>query len=113
MATGVFTDLELIVIEWLERHKIPFESQSSLAGGYFSLGGMVVDFLLPDRRIAIRVMGEYWHKGVEPEGKAIIQREQLEAMGWTVVDIWGSTLDTAERIEQTMSRAIKGEEMLQ
>ena len=109
-ATQPMTDIEAVVINWLNRHKIDFQFQTSLAGGYFALGGAVVDFILPDRRIAIRVSGEYWHRGVVPEGKAEIQREQLTALGWTVVDVWGD--DLINRLEETMRLALLGQEML-
>ena len=110
MVEAVATDIERLALNWLDKHRIDYLFQTSLAGGYYELGGMVIDILLPDRWIAIRVMGEYWHKGVEPEGKAIIQREQLEAMGWTVVDCWGEDLQS--RLDETMSKAILGEEVL-
>lgn len=106
----VLTDIEELCYRWLVRHGIEFEFQSSLSGGYFELGGSVVDFLLRDRGIAIRCMGEYWHQRVTQQGRDTIQREQLEALGWTVVDIWGS--DLKERLTETMEKALLGEEML-
>jgi len=110
VAKAVMTDLERLVADWLNRHKVDYMFQTSLSGGYYELGGIVCDFLIPDRWIALRVLGEYWHRGVVPEGKADIQREQLEAMGWTVVDCWGD--DIQNRLDETMSKAIRGEEML-
>lgn len=104
------SDIEKLVYDWLTQHGIRFRFQSSLSGGYYSLGGMVVDFILTERNTAIRVMGEYYHQGVEPEGKAIIQREQLEAMGYIVVDCWGE--DILSNIDEVMSKAILGIEML-
>ena len=112
MAEQVFSDIERLVYNWLTAHKIDFKFQTSLSGGFFSLGGMVVDFLIPDIWVAIRVMGEYWHRGVLPEGKAVLQREQLEAMGWTVVDLWGEDILDPDRLEQAMNLALQGREML-
>lgn len=74
------------------------------------MGGAVVDFLITERMLAWRVMGEYWHRGVVPEARDVIQRENLMAMGWTVVDIWGE--DIKERLSQTMRLALQGREML-
>ena len=108
--TVVMSDIERIVYDWLTRHKIDFQFQTSMSGGFYELGGIVVDFLLPERGIAIRVMGEYYHRGAVPEGKAEIQREELTAMGWIVVDCWGD--DLKERLDETMTKAIRGEEML-
>lgn len=112
MVEQVMTDIEAIVVEWLQRHKIKFQFQTSLLGGYFALGGAVVDILLEEGNIAIRIMGEYYHRGIEPEGKAVIQREMLEAEGWTVVDIWGEDIENPVRLEQAMRLALQGQEML-
>jgi len=106
----VLTDIEKIVYEYLTARKIPFQFQSSLAGGYYSLGGSVIDFLLPDLRLGFRVMGEYWHSGVAKTGADIIQKESLSAMGLTIVDIWEA--DIRERLTETMEKALRGEGML-
>jgi len=110
MVTQVMTDIEAMVVRWLDRHKIVYEFQTSLAGGFFEMGGAVVDFILPARLLAWRVMGEHWHEGVEVEGDDLIQRELLEGVGWTVVNIWG--LDIQYRLEETMRKALLGQEML-
>ena len=110
MMEQVYTDIEAIVLQWLTKRRIEFQFATSLRGGFFELGGIVVDFLLPERRLAWRVMGQYWHRGVVPEGKDILQRENLEAEGWTVVDLWSD--DIENRLEQTMCLALEGREML-
>jgi len=112
MAQAVMTDIETIVYNYLIRHKIDFQFQTSLSGGFFELGGAVCDFLLPARGLAWRVFGEYWHQGIEKTGQDQIQREQLESLGWRVVDLWGSDLLDPTRLEQTMKLALRGEEML-
>ena len=106
------TDIEQIAYDWMVRRGINFQFSSSIAGGFFELGGAVVDFILPDRRIAIRVMGVYWHRGVEVEGHDMIQREMLVARGYIVVDIWGDDLRDPTRRDETMRKAMRGEEML-
>ena len=111
MTTGVVaTDLELLVLGWLEKRKIPFTFQSSLAGGHFQLGGSVVDFIIPDRMLAWRVQGEYWHRGVEKTGSDIIQKGQLTALGYTVVDLLED--DLRNRLNQTLTLALMGQEMI-
>ena len=112
MITQIASDIEIIVYNWLVRHKVAFSFQSSLSGGYYELGGSVVDFLLEERNIAIRVFGEYWHRGVEVSGRDLIQKENLSAMGLTVVDLWGDDLKDPARLEQTMQLALLGQEML-
>ena len=102
------SDLEALVYNFLVRRNIPFDFQTSLAGGFYSLGGAVVDFIIGD--LAWRVMGEYFHKGVEKTGSDIIQREQLMAMGYTVVDLLADDLEN--RLNETLTLALQGQEML-
>ena len=109
MTTGVYTDLELIVMGWLEKHKILFEAQSSLMGGFFQLGGAVVDFIV-EPNLAWRVFGEYWHSGVEKTGSDIIQKEHLTALGYTVIDLWEDNL--RNRLDETLRLALEGQEMI-
>lgn len=110
MVKPIFTDIEEIVYNWLVKHKIVFTFQSSLSGGRYELGGSVVDFILDNRNIAIRVLGEYWHRGVAKEGSDLLQKENLSALGWVVIDLWSS--DIENRLEETMIKALRGEEML-
>lgn len=106
----MMSDIEKIVYDYLIRRGIQFRFQTAFGGGYFELGGTVVDFLLDDLRLAWRVQGEYYHRGVGVEGKDFIQKELLAGLGWTVVDIWGD--DIKDRLEATMSKALLGQEML-
>ncbi len=106
----VMTDIEKLVYDWLVKHKIAFTFQSSLSGGRFELGGSVVDFILDNRNIAIRVLGEYWHRGVSKSGQDLIQREMLNELGYIVVDLWST--DIEDHLEQTMRLALQGREML-
>ncbi len=110
MVTQTATDIELIAIRWLEKRNISFEFQSSLMGGFFELGGAVVDFLFAERNMLWRIMGDYWHQNIGTEGRDMLQRELLESEGWRVVDIWGS--DITERTEETLTKALRGQEML-
>jgi len=104
------TDIESMVAQWLSRNKIVFSFQSWMAGGRHEFGGAVVDFTLDELGIALRVMGEYWHRGVTKRGSDLIQKEMLKKEGWTVIDIWEE--DIRNRLEQTMRLAIQGKEML-
>ena len=73
--------------ELLKRH-IPFDFQSSLAGGRLLLGGMVADFILLDRNLIIRVQGSKWHTGYFNEIEDRMQAGILQAYGYDVVDVW-------------------------
>jgi len=110
MRTTIATSIELIVLNWLNRNKIEYEFQSSLMGGFYELGGAVVDILLPQLQLAWRIFGEYWHRGISKSGRDLIQKEMLESEGWRVIDIWEE--DIRNRLEQTMRLAIVGIEML-
>lgn len=110
MVSAIASDLEIIVMRWLDKRKIAYEFQTSLRGGFYQLGGAVCDFLLPARRLAWRIFGEYWHRGVTKEGSDTLQREMLTELGWTVVDLWSD--DIENRLEETLTKALRGEEVL-
>ncbi len=110
MVNEVMSDLERIVYNWLTRHNIQYDFQTSLRGGHYQLGGTVVDFLIRDRSLAWRVQGEYFHKGVTKEGSDLIQREMLAELGWIVVDLFAD--DITERTNETLTKALQGVEML-
>ncbi len=112
MVSQVASDIELIVIRWLEKRGIAFKFQTSFAGGFTELGGAVIDITIGDLRLAWRINGEYYHRGVVPEGKAALQKEAIEADGWKVVDIWGEDILDPARLDETLTRALRGEEML-
>jgi len=102
------SDLEALVYNFLVQRNIPFDFQTSLMGGHYQLGGSVVDFLIGD--LAWRVQGEYYHRGVEKTGSDTIQKEQLTAMGYTVIDLLAD--DIENRTEQTLRLALQGQSML-
>ena len=108
-AQVVATDLELLVLEWLNRQGIIYQFQTSLAGGYYQLGGAVMDFIV-EPNLAWRIFGEYWHQGVEKTGSDIIQKEQLTALGYVVIDLLED--DLRNRLNQTLTLALEGQEML-
>lgn len=106
----VMTEPEAICYRWLQKHKIAFDFQTSLMGGHFELGGSVLDFILTDLNIGLRVQSMYWHEGVAKKGMDDIQKEVLEATGLTIVDIWQDDLE--QRPDETMRLALRGEEVL-
>ena len=69
----------------------------------------MIDFVL-DNGLLWRIQGEYYHTGVKKEGTDAVQRELLESEGFTVIDLWSS--DIEDRTEETLSKALLGEEML-
>ena len=106
--TTVASDLEIIVMTWLDRRGVAYSFQTVLSGGHFALGGAVVDFIIGD--LAWRVQGGFWHQGVTKTGSDQIQRELLTAMGYVVVDIWEDDLEP-DRIDYTLELALEGQEV--
>ena len=55
------SELEKKVYKWLVENDIPFTTQQRMFGTAGELGSAVIDFILGERNIALRVMGSYWH----------------------------------------------------
>lgn len=88
---------------------IHFDFQSSMLGGRIDLGGAVVDFLFLDRPIALRVQGEFWHQPFSAMGQGVNdedQKLQLELRGYTVLDLWESTILNRDQLEDFLVRHI-------
>ena len=113
--TVVGSDLEIKVYNWLIRHGfkpgIDFEFQSQLIGlrGVRELGDAIADFVLTKQNIVLRVQGEFWHHTPEQNARDSIQKERLEGLGYTVVDLLES--DLTERLDFTLNNALKGQEV--
>lgn len=108
------SDLEIKVYMWLVkrgyRPTVDFEFQSHMIGGYNrELGDAIADFLLIKEKIIFRVQGEYWHTGTQEQARDTIQKENLQGMGYTVVDLQEQDLKT--RFEYTMEQAMRGQEI--
>ncbi len=95
---------ERIMYKALMQRRIPFDFQSSMQGGRAQLGGMVVDFLLLDRRAVIRVQGDYWHSGVAEMARDEVQKCVLESLGYDVWDIWDYEVYDIDRFDDWMRR---------
>ena len=102
--------LEQTVADWLEKNRVIFQAQEPFFGATLELGGVTVDFLLPDRNIVIRVQGTHWHQDLAAEARDLLAKEKLIETGFQVVDIWDTQL-TEDKIENTMRKAIQGEEI--
>ena len=103
-------NLEKIIYGWLIKHSILFTTQAPMFGGAGELGSAIVDFILTERNIVLRIMGGYWHTGLEVNARDLLGREKLTERGYTVVDVWED--DINRNLETTMELAIVGQEML-
>ncbi len=93
----IATELETMVVDWLEIRKIDFDFHSSLDGERVEFSGLKADFIVPDYGLVLRITDEE-----EDEQKAII-----ENMGYTVVDL--KEQDLRIDLNTTMLLALTGE----
>ena len=104
------SDLERKVYSWLIKHEVPFSTQQKMFGLSGELGSATIDFVLTESNIVLRVMGSYWHSGIESKARDAFGKEQLRNAGYIVVDLWEEDL-TDERIDRTMELALEGMEV--
>jgi len=105
----LLNNLERIVYNWLIKHSILFTAQAPMFGAG-ELGSATVDFILTERNIVLRIMGGYWHTGLEVNARDLLGREKLTEAGYTVVDVWED--DINRNLDAVMELAIAGQEML-
>jgi very-short-patch-repair endonuclease len=103
--------LEKKVWDWLVKNDIPFETEQTLLAEAREVGSAVVDFLLPDKNIILRVMGSYWHSGLTAKARDEFAKERLLNQGYIVVDLWEQNLSD-DKIDKTMRLALEGQEVL-
>lgn len=81
--------------------EVDFIFQTSLEGGRVELGGIVADFTLPMKHIAIQVQGpthsEYYRMAKDRE-----QRMALYEMGYEVYEIWEYTIYNEQMLDEWM-----------
>ena len=103
--------LEKKVWDWLTKNNIPFQTEETMLAEAREVGSAIVDFLIPDKNLIIRVMGSYWHSGLTAKARDELAKERLINQGYIVVDIWEENL-TEEKIDRTMRMALEGQEVL-
>jgi len=66
-----------------------FTYQSPLLGGRMDKGGFVLDFMFPDRDLAVNVQGVYYHYhfGVEAKARDMMARVSLAGQNITLIFI--------------------------
>jgi hypothetical protein len=119
--TGIGSRPEYMVFAALERTGLlapqseppgfDFQFQVPVLGGRGSMGGAVLDFIIWSAAptIAIRVQGEFFHFiDDDAEASDIFERAQLEAEGFTVVDILAQDCLTEIRTDEVVALALIG-----
>jgi len=98
---------ERIVYKWLLvagfREGVDFDFQSSQEGGRMELGGLVVDFLFPNLKIALSVEGPQ-HENLLRARKDEEQRSILADMGYTYYSLPTYIVDNASEFDIWMRR---------
>jgi len=101
--------LEKLVYNWLVQREIPFRTQVKMFG-ISEIGSATIDFIIDERNLALRCMGEYWHSSFESKARDELGKEQLINAGYNVVDLWEEDL-SEENIDRTMELALQGVEI--
>jgi hypothetical protein len=93
------TVIELIIMDYLDRHNYKYEFQKWLLGGRAIRGGQVVDFAVDmgNRVIVLEPQGGYWH--TRPGKVQIDAAQRLALMGTT---IWGKKVVVVEIWERRL-----------
>ena len=105
------SDLEKKVFNWLSKRDIPFTTQKQMFGIAGEAGSATVDFIIEERHLALRVMGSYWHSGLEAKARDEFGKGQLVNEGFIVVDLWEEDLSD-DKIQHTMELALEGVETI-
>jgi len=109
MSYQFLSTLEKKVWDWLTEREILFLAQHKMFG-YQETGSATVDFIIPDRNLALRIMGGYWHSGLEAEARDELGKERLIGEGYVVVDLKEEDL-ADDKIDHTMELALLGQEV--
>ena len=78
--------------------------------GIAELGSATIDFIVDERRLALRVMGSYWHSSKEARARDQLGKEKLIERGYIVVDLWEEDLED-DKISRTLELALQGVEI--
>jgi len=80
-----------------------FDFQSSLLGGRMQMGGIVADFLFPHKRLVINIQGPthaIWIRAAKDQE----QRELLESMGYTTLEVDQDIVLSAAALDNWLRR---------
>ncbi len=81
------TSPEKAVYNALKKLGENFTFQSQMLGPHGEKGSTIADFVLPQYRLILSVIGFYWHSNLETKTRDNLQRLALETQGWRVIYI--------------------------
>jgi len=91
------SDIEMRVMLALDKLKLSYVFQYSIAGGSTIRGGILVDFVVSNPfSVPVEVFGDYWHESdLDSEDRMRLSRIE-EYFNREVVILWGNELKTQE-----------------
>ena len=98
---------EWAIFYTLSKMGINFNYQESFLGGRQQMGGLIVDFMIPDYNLAINVQSTYYHYiGVEMRAHDAMVRASVESRGIRLIYI--DEEDALRNPEYYIQQAIAG-----
>jgi hypothetical protein len=86
--------------------EVDFTYQADEFGGRAELGGLVADFMFPVPMVVVQVQS-YWHRlSSETERRDTDQTAILQSIGYTVLEVWGNTINDPAALEDWMDRHV-------
>jgi hypothetical protein len=107
---------------WLTRKRkmtpgVDFEFQSSYFGGRREMGGLVVDFILPQyfgSGLVLNVQGFHWHRySTQSRANDLLTKIRLQGPPFFFTVVYLAEDDLYERLDYTMTQALKGTQLYQ
>lgn len=83
-----------------------FDFQSSMLGGRATLGGLVADFIFPVPMVIVQIQSIWHTMTLEHETRDDDQAAILRSMGYTVLDIWPTTIEDPAALDWWFQRNI-------
>ena len=101
------TEPERMVYNELTRLGIGFDFQSSFYGGRLQRGGLIVDFYIPDRNLAINIQSFYWHYSIPDRiVQDRMQQVEMESQGISIIYI--DEEDVRSNVRYYVAEALEG-----
>ncbi len=102
---GLGSKDEVRVYLILKKHNIPFETQVNFDGGSDVFGGQRADFVLPDRRTIIEVLGP-WHDLPGQQLRDARKWDRRRQEGWTLATIQWNDPDLEQAVLNAAGKRI-------
>ena len=92
------TNLEEVVKEYLDRNEIDYIFQ------YSTRTGFVIDFAIPENKVAIEVDGKKWHSSEVAKKKDRFKDYMLRREGWKVLRVKEEEISSLDSLFSSIIR---------